>query len=37
MAEDQIRVQLDRTLHSMLVAALNMDSPDFDSIAFIYR
>lgn len=29
--------QLDRTLQSMLVAALDTDSPDLDQIAFIYR
>ncbi|KAJ5925054.1 hypothetical protein N7454_007693 [Penicillium verhagenii] len=28
--------QLDRTLHSMLTAALNIDCPDYDQITFIY-
>lgn len=30
-------VQLDRTLQSMLVAALNIDCPDYDQITFVYR
>jgi hypothetical protein len=29
--------QLDRTLQSMLAAALNIDRPDHDQITFIYR
>ncbi|KAK4865884.1 hypothetical protein LT330_008977 [Penicillium expansum] len=29
-------VQLDRTLQSMLVAALNIDCPDYDQITFVY-
>ena len=29
--------QLDRTLQSMIAASLNVDSPDYDQISFIYR
>ena len=29
--------QLDRTLHSMLTAALDIERPDYDQITFIYR
>ncbi|KAL4780858.1 hypothetical protein BJX76DRAFT_364026 [Aspergillus varians] len=34
---DDVWMQLDRTLHSMLAAALNIDCPDYDQITFIYR
>lgn len=34
---DNVWVQLDRTLESMIRASLNVDSPDFDQIAFAYR
>ncbi|KAF2111959.1 putative fungal-specific transcription factor [Lophiotrema nucula] len=34
--DEGISAQLDRTLHSMLTAALNVSSPDHDQIAFIY-
>lgn len=34
---DDTSIQLDRTLHSMLTAALNVDPPDNDQISFIYR
>lgn len=34
---DDVWMQLDRTLQSMLAAALNIDRPDFDQIAFVYR
>ncbi|OKL57679.1 hypothetical protein UA08_07197 [Talaromyces atroroseus] len=34
---DDIRIQLDRTLQSILAAALDVDSPDYDQIAFVYR
>jgi hypothetical protein len=34
---DDIRIQLDRTLHSMLAAALDLENPDLDQITFIYR
>ena len=36
-ANDPVHLQLDRTLHSMLAAALNVDFPDTDQIAFVYR
>lgn len=35
--QDVAWVQLDRTLQSMLVAALDVDRPDYDQITFIYR
>lgn len=35
--EDNAWVQLDRTLQSMLAAALDVDCPDYDQITFIYR
>ena len=34
---DDAWIQLDRTLQSMIAASLNMDSPDYDQIGFIYR
>jgi hypothetical protein len=34
---DDSWVQLDRTLQSMLTAALNVELPDYDQITFIYR
>ncbi|KAJ5119416.1 hypothetical protein N7448_010085 [Penicillium atrosanguineum] len=34
--QNDVWMQLDRTLHSMLTAALNIDSPDYDQITFIY-
>lgn len=36
-AQDIAWVQLDRTLQSMLAAALDVDCPDYDQITFIYR
>ncbi|KAF2649251.1 putative fungal-specific transcription factor [Lophiostoma macrostomum CBS 122681] len=35
-AEDTTWVQLDRTLQSILAAALDLQSPDYDQITFIY-
>jgi len=35
--DDDVCIQLDRTLHSMLAAALAVDPPDNDQISFIYR
>lgn len=35
--DDDVWIQLDRTLQSMLVAALNIDCPDYDQITFVYR
>nr|UYO77232.1 ACN38 regulatory protein [Trichoderma psychrophilum] len=34
--QDDVRMQLDRTLQSMLAAALNVDCPDYDQITFVY-
>lgn len=34
--DDEVLIQLDRTLQSMLNAALDIDSPDYDQITFIY-
>ncbi|KAK2594640.1 hypothetical protein QQS21_007616 [Conoideocrella luteorostrata] len=34
--DDEVLAQLDRTLQSMLHAALDIDSPDYDQITFIY-
>ncbi len=34
---DSVEMQLDRTLHSMLAASLDVKSPDQDQIGFIYR
>ena len=34
---DDVWIQLDRTLQSMLTASLNVESPDHDQIAFVYR
>jgi hypothetical protein len=34
---DEVWIQLDRTLHSMLAASLSVDSPGYDQITFIYR
>lgn len=34
---DDTWMQLDRTLESMLTAALDFDSPDYDQITFIYK
>jgi hypothetical protein len=36
-SEDDIWIQLDRTLQSMLAAALNINCPDYDQITFVYR
>ncbi|KAF4225598.1 hypothetical protein CNMCM6457_008020 [Aspergillus fumigatiaffinis] len=33
---DEVWMQLDRTLQSMLAAALNIDRPDYDQITFVY-
>lgn len=35
--QDEVWMQLDRTLQSMLAAALNIDCPDYDQITFVYR
>ncbi|KAL9487894.1 hypothetical protein ACSS6W_000171 [Trichoderma asperelloides] len=35
--QDNAWVQLDRTLQSMLAAALDVDRPDYDQITFVYR
>ncbi|KAJ5970091.1 uncharacterized protein N7479_000009 [Penicillium vulpinum] len=35
--EDDVWIQLDRTLQSMLTATLNIDRPDYDQITFVYR
>ncbi|OOF89911.1 hypothetical protein ASPCADRAFT_11157 [Aspergillus carbonarius ITEM 5010] len=34
---DDSRVQLDRALQSMLAAGLDVDSPDYDRMIFVYR
>ena len=34
---NDVRIQLDRTLRSMISAALEIDIPDYDQISFIYR
>lgn len=34
---DDVWIQLDRTLQSMLAASLDVDVPDDDQIAFVYR
>ena len=34
---DDVWIQLDRTLQSMVDASLNVDPPDHDQIAFVYR
>jgi hypothetical protein len=34
---DNAWVQLDRTLQSMITASLDVESPDDDQIAFVYR
>ncbi|KAH2749611.1 hypothetical protein KXW10_005990 [Aspergillus fumigatus] len=34
--QDEVWMQLDRTLQSMLAAALNIDCPDYDQITFVY-
>ncbi|OQD93160.1 hypothetical protein PENSOL_c034G00713 [Penicillium solitum] len=34
--EDDVWIQLDRTLQSRLAAALNIDCPDYDQITFVY-
>nr|UYO77177.1 ACN38 fungal transcriptional regulatory protein [Trichoderma calamagrostidis] len=34
--QDDVWMQLDRTLQSILAAALNVDCPDYDQITFIY-
>jgi hypothetical protein len=35
-ADDNTWIQLDRTLQSILAAALDLQSPDYDQITFIY-
>jgi hypothetical protein len=35
--DDDVCIQLERTLHSMLAAALDVEFPDHDQISFIYR
>lgn len=35
--DDAMCIQLDRTLNSMLAAALDVRTPDYDQITFIYR
>jgi hypothetical protein len=34
---EDVWIQLDRTLHSMITASLNVDHPDWDQITFVYR
>ena len=34
---DDVWMQLDRTLQSMITASLDVDTPDNDQISFIYR
>ena len=34
---DDVWMQLDRTLQSMVAASLNVDLPDYDQITFVYR
>ena len=34
---DDVWMQLDRTLQSMVAASLNVDMPDHDQITFVYR
>ena len=34
---DDVWLQPDRTLYSMIAGSLNVDVPDYDQIAFIYR
>ena len=36
-SQDDVELQLDRTLHSMLAASLDVETPDQDQITFIYR
>jgi hypothetical protein len=35
--DDDVWIQLDRTLQSMLAASLDVEVPDDDQIAFVYR
>lgn len=35
--DDDVSIQLDRTLQSMLTASSNVEVPDDDQIAFVYR
>lgn len=35
--DDNVWIQLDRTLQSMVAASLNVDFPDYDQITFAYR
>lgn len=35
--DDDVWIQLDRTLQSMLAASLDFEVPDNDQIAFVYR
>ena len=37
VSQDDAWIQLDRTLHSMLAAAMDVETPDWDQIVFIYR
>ena len=36
-SNDDVWIQLDRTLQSMVAASLSVDLPDYDQIAFVYR
>ena len=35
--DNEIAAQLDRTLHSMLAASMNVDDPCTDQMTFVYR
>ena len=35
--DNDVEMQLDRTLHSILLAALDVEVPDYDQISFIFR
>lgn len=35
--DDDVSIQLDRTLQSMLAASMDVEAPDDDQIAFVYR
>lgn len=35
--DDETWMQLDRTLQAMITASLDVDQPDSDQIAFLYR
>lgn len=35
--DDEVEMQLDRTLQAMVTACLEVENPDYDQITFIYR